>query len=1001
MKIKLLAVHIGLILSSSALAEGIATDGSMGTAQTFNGKNVTIPQTSGSTVGNNLFHSFSDFNINTGQTVTFTGADNLQNVISRVTGNDKSIIDGTLKSDIKNADFYFINPNGITFNANASVDVPAAFHVTTADKMDFGKNGGVFYADLSKKSLLSSESPAALGFLGTSKANNGLIGIDSSQLRFKNEQIMDMVAGEITVENNAILSLKNAEARLVAIKNEGSVDLEKTKNDMLSLPNAIPLANNAGKITLNNSQITTTANGQHIGIWGGDIVLTNTWIVARNDGETNAIFGKKDIEIFANSLNASNQSSIWTDNTPDSSGDAGNVFVTITQSAMFSDSSSIESDSYGSGDAGTINITANHIELDSKAKILSSTQGDSKGNTGFVTVNATTLTMNDDTSIYSSTPSEGYTGNVIVKADSINMDKNAWIYSMSKGTGKTGDVVVESTNLLNMTNGASISNNTLGLNNGGNVTVKAGDIRIDNNANIISFYAGDVTVDSMNSLKIENGAGIGQFVNHEINMANPNNNSQATGNVIVNAGSIVLDGKGTTQTGIYSTTAQGGNISVKSQNSLEIINGASISTAPDLGDAGDIKVKAASLIIDNQTNNKGITGIYSDNYNAGRTGSISLEIDGALNILNGGEIYNSTFNESDAGDVTVKAGSLKIEGSDNQDNSLTGIYSETLSGGKGGNVYVESQGNLSILHGGVIDTSTFPYSTGKAGDVTVITKTLQIDGLRQRLNFPEPSGIYSKAAFFSSGQTGNVHVMATDSIYLSNLGKISIENYGSSIDTAQIIPSTIKVNAPNINMDIFSQITSQSIGNITAGNIAVNFINRLNMNLSFINTTANTGDGGSIKINGGELIFLKNAGFGTTVNGENGNGGDISVKTSVLVMDTGLIQANAVSGNGGNINLALQTLIPSANQLLKGGESVDWNKSPSNLIQAASQSGVSGTVNNSAPQMNLSGVLVNINSNNFDTRPINQDYCKVEKGSSLSKKGKGGLPLRAKDLQVY
>ena len=73
--------------------------------------------------------------------MTFTGSDSLQNVISRVSGNNSSIIDGILKSDIKNADFYFINPNGITFNANAQVDVPAAFHVSTADKMDFGKNG--------------------------------------------------------------------------------------------------------------------------------------------------------------------------------------------------------------------------------------------------------------------------------------------------------------------------------------------------------------------------------------------------------------------------------------------------------------------------------------------------------------------------------------------------------------------------------------------------------------------------------------------------------------------------------------------------------------------------------------------------------------------------------------------------------------------------------------------------------------------------------------------
>jgi hypothetical protein len=264
------------------------------------------------------------------------------------------------------------------------------------------------------------------------------------------------------------------------------------------------------------------------------------------------------------------------------------------------------------------------------------------------------------------------------------------------------------------------------------------------------------------------------------------------------------------------------------------------------------------------------------------------------------------------------------------------------------------------------------------------------------------TGIFSIATDTSSGQTGNINVVATNSIDLFNQSKISMENQANVTNPNSIRPNHIIVTTPNITMTNYSQITTQSIGsNIAAGNINVNFSNRLNMDNSFINTSANTGDGGEVNVKGGELIYLKNSVFGTTVIGENSNGGDISVKAKMLVMDTGLIQANAVSGNGGNINLALQALIPSANQLIKGGKSVDWNKAPSNVIQAASESGDSGTINNFAPQMNLSGVLANIGNNNFDNRLVSQDYCAVNKGSSLSKKGKGALPLRAKDLQVY
>ncbi|MBL8409173.1 MAG: filamentous hemagglutinin N-terminal domain-containing protein [Candidatus Accumulibacter phosphatis] len=49
-------------------------------------------------VGNNLFHSFSQFNIDTGQTADFTTSTSaLANVISRVTGGSLSQINGTLQ----------------------------------------------------------------------------------------------------------------------------------------------------------------------------------------------------------------------------------------------------------------------------------------------------------------------------------------------------------------------------------------------------------------------------------------------------------------------------------------------------------------------------------------------------------------------------------------------------------------------------------------------------------------------------------------------------------------------------------------------------------------------------------------------------------------------------------------------------------------------------------------------------------------------------------------
>ena len=50
----------------------------------------------GATRGSNLFHSFSEFNINTGQQVYFNNPTGITDIITRVTGNNSSNIFGKL-----------------------------------------------------------------------------------------------------------------------------------------------------------------------------------------------------------------------------------------------------------------------------------------------------------------------------------------------------------------------------------------------------------------------------------------------------------------------------------------------------------------------------------------------------------------------------------------------------------------------------------------------------------------------------------------------------------------------------------------------------------------------------------------------------------------------------------------------------------------------------------------------------------------------------------------
>ncbi len=74
----------------------------------------------------NLFHSFREFNINEGKGAYFENPAAIRNIFSRVTGNNPSDIMGRL-GVLGNANLFFINPNGIIFGNNASLDIKGSF----------------------------------------------------------------------------------------------------------------------------------------------------------------------------------------------------------------------------------------------------------------------------------------------------------------------------------------------------------------------------------------------------------------------------------------------------------------------------------------------------------------------------------------------------------------------------------------------------------------------------------------------------------------------------------------------------------------------------------------------------------------------------------------------------------------------------------------------------------------------------------------------------------
>ncbi|MEO1559838.1 MAG: filamentous hemagglutinin N-terminal domain-containing protein, partial [Cyanobacteria bacterium J06632_19] len=115
----------------------------------------------GAVRGSNLFHSFKEFNIGNNRSIYFNNPSQIQNIFTRVTGSKQSQIFGKL-GVLGNANLFLINPNGVIFGKDASLDINGSFVGTTASFIDFA-DGSQFSAVSPDKPLLTISAPLGLG----------------------------------------------------------------------------------------------------------------------------------------------------------------------------------------------------------------------------------------------------------------------------------------------------------------------------------------------------------------------------------------------------------------------------------------------------------------------------------------------------------------------------------------------------------------------------------------------------------------------------------------------------------------------------------------------------------------------------------------------------------------------------------------------------------------------------------------------------------------------
>ncbi|HZW26698.1 MAG TPA: filamentous hemagglutinin N-terminal domain-containing protein [Gallionella sp.] len=911
----------------SQLLAAITTDGTVGLATNLMGPNYAIPAALGSQVGSNLFHSFSVFNVNTGESATFSGPNGIANIIARVTGG-ASTIDGGLNSTIPLANLVLVNPSGIAFGPNASLNVGGAFYASTANYVRLA-DGGVFDATAPANSVLTTAPLASFGFLGAVAP----ITVQGSILAVPEGQTFSLIGGDINVTGG--LTALGGAVDMASVASAGEVGLAHG----LDVSGFATL----GAVSI-NAPIDVSAGvagqGGSIYILGGQIT---TGAAAKLTAYTlNSAGGG--IVIRATDSLTMNQSFISTDT--GGAGQGGSI--NLNAASVVLDNTTVNADTWGAGNAGFVTVDAGRLDI-LNGSYISSDAAMGTGNGGIVSLNAATMVL-DNAKVYADTYGTGNAGFVTVTANQLDVLNGSWISSdaMAGSTGNGGNVSVHAAGNMTVAN-ALITTKTKEAGQGGSINLNAASMVLNNASVYADTYgagnAGAVTV-TANQLDVLNGSWI---------------SSDALTGSAGNGGSVYVEvaGNMTVANGLITSKAQGtglgGSIFITAANSITLSSGAKIksdSTAD--GSAGFVSITTSELKIDGSTisstasgwGDGGFIAINVDKLNLANTGVIDTTISntnpqgwgGFINInaatsvaLSGGaQIKSDTAGDSLAGSISLTTPDLNIDGGmisstasgwgdggfiainvDKLNLANTGVIDATTSStnpqGWGGYININAATSVALSGGAQIKSDT--AGDGHAGSISLTTSDLNIEG-----------GTISSTA--SGWGDGGFIAINVDKLNLANTGVIDAT---TSSANPQGWGGYININAAtSVALSGGAQIKSDTAGDGHAGSIS---ITAPNLNI----------DGGAISSAAGT--------YGSTVYGWGAGGGIVVSVDKLALSNRGSIDVGAFeNGKGGHVNIT-------------AGTSIDLS-SGAFIISDTRWQGMGGYISLSAPVINIDGGYV-------------------------------------------
>jgi filamentous hemagglutinin family protein len=867
---------VGALLPAAVAWAQITHDGSLAPAgPPLTGPNFVIDSVRGRIEGNkNLFHSFGQFNVGEGGSATFTGPSSILNVISRVTGGQRSTIDGLIdtRTSMPSASFFLLNPAGIMLGPSASLNVGGAFHLSTADYLCLGSGGclldpaaGKFFARLGQGDVFTVAAPAAFGFLGPP---TGSIVVDGSMLFGDPSvaQTMSLVGGPIQV-TNAFLSAPGGRVQLVSVNSRGEVPISS-----LDLQGFSAL----GSVTVTASTIDVSGDtGGSVVIRGGNLVIDATTIVAATGAVDGAPVG---IELSAaGSLSITNGSGLIAGTTGDGRGGA----ISLSgNSVELTNGSAVRTVRAGNGASGDVTLTGETVTITGGSGVLSENFAEGAARSGNISATATGAMRLAELSTLQSTGDPGDGAQVSVSAGSLTLESGATIQSIATA-GRGGDVVVTAP-LLTLRSSAQISSEVQASGRGGDVRV------VSTGAAVIEDPFTRIATSS--SFFDPEAPGLG-----------------LPGNVSTRFGSLTLTGGGTIQSGVFAGS-QGGSVTLVATGPVVISNGSGIASEAFFNDVGTITVSAPQIIINNGF-------ISTSTLQSGRAGDISITA-GTLTLENGGQIASASIAEAlgRGGDVHLNVGSLTISGRSPTGGSVlpfpfsvfftdprSGIYSTTAGSAPGGNITIGSA-QIQLLDGGTISASSTGefLGSGPAGHIDVsATGSITITGSSPT----GASGFFSTTA--GTGPGGNITLRAAQ-LQLADGGTIS----SSSASTT---PDAPPASGPAGHIDVTASESITITGASPTGASGL------------FSTTADTGPGGNITLRAPQIQLAAGGTISAASTGVlqgSGPAGQIDVTAGESITITGasptgqsgIFSTTAGTGPGGNITLGAAQL-----QLADGG----------------------------------------------------------------------------------